>query len=1263
MKTPILTARCHLTRRATLLSACSLLLGAFTALEQASADPASTSAGTLTLSVANAYAGATTINHAALDLSAVSPTGVTLTSSAINSFNAATLTLANTVSSTGTTALTSGGVIKTGAGTLTLSGANTFTSTTAINSGGLVLNGGTLTTSGATVNLGTSAAATSGAGTLILSGNNTYAGGTAITGGTLLLGTTVTQGGSNTVSVITGNTGAITGGTLVINPGTSVLVAGNLTANALTFNSSIYSTGTLNLTTGTALNGAGTLTLQGTATTNAQTLTLPVNVVNGSVQLNNLSGLTRTLTFTNPIGLNVVTNGIVSPGVIGGGALVLDTIAYTTGTPTPGFDYGTASTATPAATGDVSALSNTQVSARGSFFRTANSLKVRVEYGLDQTYGSIHIVNTARQQVVGPGTAAFFDVTLDWLQPGTTYHYRTKVIETTTTFVNGVGLQTQSVTSYGPDRTFTTSPKIERGPAWCADAPVTFNALQLATSGGTVLGYTPHLAAVTQGAHGATANDGTNVRYVPNSTFTGEDAIRVKVGFSSTGGTVITFPPPSPLPFPPPAYIVEIKILRPALPVVATGAAIVGSNSDVQLNATFTANGPSPLASFEYGRDTTYGAMVNTPTLTGPDGTTIIPSVVLTELQPETTYHFRARLTNSLGSAVGNDAQFTTSPAVDGGTYVLGSTAVEFNAFDGIQVPWETSSAAEASLASSGGVIIIGPGNPVTKRVGTVTQGAYGSVTTDGTKIIYTAGPTFAGHDSFLYRVLDPSRILVIGALPDHVPFWVRVEIHTILDLASVVATKGGSVAGGPAGAKYTTFVNAEPGIFAGSVQIGAATLGALFDAGGNLRFKVGDAAAGLPTTSILRLDAPSGHAALATLKIGAGGVTAQNDVVLLANVDVTPRLAARKGQELANAPGIRIASFGTLDGDGNAIFFLATLQGTGVTATNNLGLCAALPDGSVRLLVRAGQTLGAKTISTFATLVGAAGSLAEARWRAGDALCGVRLTFTDHTQAVVVVHSGSVSPADWTVRASTGDNVPVAPANTNVGTTIGLPGFAPNCVAFRTTLALAPTASDVGIVFRQGSEPTTLIAVEGGGVRDDFNGTWPGLKFADFADPVAGDTRVAFTATLAGTGVTAANRACICTSTSGSAARLLARAGNTAPGGGRWATFTSLALPEGTGAGPVFTGTLVTSVPDGVTAASNSGLWGVDSHGTLQLLLRTGQVVKVGAGNKTVASFTALTAAPGSIGAAHGYDHVGRVAATVTFTDRTVAVLKLSLP
>ena len=64
-----------------------------------------------------------------------------------------------------------------------------------------------------------------------------------------------------------------------------------------------------------------------------------------------------------------------------------------------------------------------------------------------------------------------------------------------------------------------------------------------------------------------------------------------------------------------------------------------------------------------------------------------------------------------------------------------------------------------------------------------------------------------------------------------------------------------------------------------------------------------------------------------------------------------------------------------------------------------------------------------------------------------------------------------------------------------------------------------------------------------------------------------------------------------------------------------------------------------------------------------MRLLLGADEGITVSGMRKTVRTFSALTPAPGSIGAASGYDQSGHVEALATFSDGTQALLKLTAP
>ena len=102
---------------------------------------------------------------------------------------------------------------------------------------------------------------------------------------------------------------------------------------------------------------------------------------------------------------------------------------------------------------------------------------------------------------------------------------------------------------------------------------------------------------------------------------------------------------------------------RPSVsaPKTITGSATSLSSFSVTLNGLVNANGASSTVVFEYGTDTSYGGAVTAAQspLTGTDDHDV--SADLTRLIPNTTYQFRVKATNSLGTTYGDNRSFSTT--------------------------------------------------------------------------------------------------------------------------------------------------------------------------------------------------------------------------------------------------------------------------------------------------------------------------------------------------------------------------------------------------------------------------------------------------------------------------------------------------------------------------------------------------------------------------------------------------------------------------
>jgi len=281
-------------------------------------------ASNTTLSGANTYSGATTINSGTLTAGSASAFGGATGLSAVTVNNSGTLalnTFSNTVGSiasgssassinlgsgtltaggnnssttfAGVISGTTGGLTKAGTGTLTLNNAETYSGTTTINVGGSLqlgdgtTNGTLASTSGITDNGtlvldegsgvtiskvigGTGAVTQEGLGTVTLSATNTYSGATNINGGALSIGADNNLGtapGAVTANKLNFNGGTLdttSTFTLSTNRGVTLNSGGGTfspsSGTTLTYGGIVAGSGAL------TVNGAGTLVLSGSNT-------------------------------------------------------------------------------------------------------------------------------------------------------------------------------------------------------------------------------------------------------------------------------------------------------------------------------------------------------------------------------------------------------------------------------------------------------------------------------------------------------------------------------------------------------------------------------------------------------------------------------------------------------------------------------------------------------------------------------------------------------------------------------------------------------------------------------------------------------------------------------------------------------------------------------------------------------------------------------------------------------------------------------------
>ena len=172
----------------------------------------------------------------------------------------------------------------------------------------------------------------------------------------------------------------------------------------------------------------------------------------------------------------------------------------------------------------------------------------------------------------------------------------------------------------------------------------------------------------------------------------------------------------------------------PLSPGATTLAATAITTTGATLNGTVNPNGYSTTARFQYGPSTSYGTITAAQAI-GSGTSAVNVSAAITGLSAHTTYHFIATGTNAAGGGSGSDLTFTTlnnNPVANPDTLANVSGPVT------IAVLGNDTDADGDTLSITG-----------------VTQGTYGSVTTNGTAVTYTPGASFASSDTFTYTISD----------------------------------------------------------------------------------------------------------------------------------------------------------------------------------------------------------------------------------------------------------------------------------------------------------------------------------------------------------------------------------------------------------------------------------------------------------------------------------------------------------------------------
>ncbi|MHA3770406.1 DUF7453 family protein [Verrucomicrobiota bacterium sgz303538] len=410
---------------------------------------------------------------------------------------------------------------------------------------------------------------------------------------------------------------------------------------------------------------------------------------------------------------------------------------------------------------------------------------------------------------------------------------------------------------------------------------------------------------------------------------------------------------------------------------------------------------------------------------------------------------------------------------------------------------------------------------------------------------------------------------------------------------------------------------------------------------------------------------------------IGGTGVSVGNDGVVMSNGrSGTLEVIAREGDIAPGTGGAVFKSFTNVSIQGEDIggtLFVATLAGAPggapVNGKNNGGVWwLAAGEDSVTKVARKGDAGFAtgETIQSIQVLQAISGITGHGRGQISGASALLQLGLVGGLKPRQVQVLGE--PGQLTEIAGTGDSLGGALLPDGVWDKMSLPSADSQAsdIVVQGTLQIGiagvAKANAKGIFHSADAGATWEPLVRLGGNADALA---QDAIFSALGEPVhsSSGAGVAFIASVkGGNEVTGANNDAIWRK-SGAVLEPLVREGGTPPqpsSGAQWKSFTALAYP-GNG-GPLFVAMLKPALPTGperITAKNDLGLYAVDAFGEVQELMRENQPLL----GKTVKTFSVLKAIAGSAGSARSYNANSQVAALVTFTDGTTAIVKIEIP
>ncbi len=746
-------------------------------------------------------------------------------------------------------------------------------------------------------------------------------------------------------------------------------------------------------------------------------------------------------------------------------------------------------------------------------------------------------------------------------------------------------------------------------------------------------------------------------------------------------------------------------------PVTMTADAI--GQTSATLHGTINPNGTATAVSFEIGTDPALdGAAMLDIATTGSATSPEIFSHPVSDLVPNTTYYYRINGTNSenLNPQHGTILSFTTLPNVAPTVTLVGSDPLTIEAattyLDAGATASDPEDGALTPQMSANTVVANVPGEYAVTWITTDSDGATGSATRS-VKVVDTTAPLITAPADVTLGTLDPAGSIVtypdatvtdlvgvteVSYSPPNGSLFPRgtttvsvtardaagnqrtatfaVTVNLTETMHAMMATKGSAVPG----------AGIDPRIPAGAIwdELGVPAIGDSGQMAFMGRWKTpgpGQRGSGLFVDGVLWVSAgeasPIAGAAFASFKdpffppgsdsllvpAKLAGVSPNKNQVLLALTAGGAMIIAQEGDSIGQQDdsGVgRVSRFlGTTTIAGGIPLVVAQVRGAGDPVGAQKKSAVYVAGTGKQLLVATGETILGRTLKRLRLLGPVPGSPGHGRGESSAAGMRFIARFTDKTEAIVE----DTGAGEFRALASTGDSADPVRGD---GMTYGKFGAAVSSTidgelfAFLANLDGGTTqgASNQGVFLGSADGIETLVRT------GDAAPTGAGETFNQLNDPVlaADGSCVAFV----GRSTNGEGR-----KSQGVFARhgddpLSAVAASTtappgAPVGARWKAFTSLAAPGG-GLGPLFTAKLEGA---GITMVNDTGIWVVDTSGTLRCVAREGDLIE----GKTLRKIHVLQAVRGTPGVTRAFNGNTQIVWSATFTDGTTAIIATTVP